>query len=210
MAFGDDDGDRDDEYSDQQERLFDTTNRTIIQTGALPRGFKAFTQDGARMLASSGSSNPTPPSFSLWDARTGGASIGTVSTGPLRATQPERSADDSLVAFVVPSTYLGGNGLSSPTGDDDHFAGGSLFAMSYVAATGGYGPPVALVSSAGENNYAPAFSPDRGRVLQSERPGRLPRPCRRRPGGRRAPERRWIEHKLLATLCSGRRQLQGP
>jgi hypothetical protein len=153
MTYGTDDGDHDDEYSDQQALLYDAVNRIIIPTTGLRPGFKAFTHDGSRMLASSGSAPPNPAAFTLWDGLNGGSSIGTVLTGGARATQPERSADDSLTVFVTPSQFF-------PGGDDDHFVGGSLRTISYDAATNSYSFPQALVASGGENNYAPAFSPD--------------------------------------------------
>jgi hypothetical protein len=77
-----------------------------------------------------------------------------VQTGGARPTQPDWSADGSRVVFVEASQFMNSNGAP----DDNHFAGGSLFTMSAGGTT--FGTPTALVTSAGENNYYPAFSPD--------------------------------------------------
>jgi hypothetical protein len=78
-----------------------------------------------------------------------------VPSGGARATQPDYSADGSQVVFVQPASFAF---PSYNRTDDNHFTGGSIFTMS--ASGGTFGTPTALITSAGENNYYPAFSPD--------------------------------------------------
>jgi hypothetical protein len=157
MTYGRDDADMDDEYGDLQTHLFDTIQRATIPA-ALSPGFRTFTHDGTRLLASDGKGALSPPAFTLWNGTTG-ASLGTTVPLARRGTQPEWSADDGLVVFVEPKTFFSPTGSSS-IGDDEHFGGGSLYTMTYDPTVGNFGMPSVLITSAGENNYAPAFSPD--------------------------------------------------
>lgn len=75
------------------------------------------------------------------------------------ATMPDWSADGKSVIFVipqVPGTWMGKNGLHN---DDDHIFGGSLYTMPY-SGNGQFGAPAPFLTSGGENNYYPGYSPD--------------------------------------------------
>ena len=153
MTYGNDDPDADDEYSDLRTNLLDVATKTATAIGS--PGFQAFTPDHSLFLASDGLA-ALSKAFYLFNGTSGAAaSPATVSSGPGRATQPDYSADGSQVVFVVSDNYIAipGKGLY-----DNHFAGGSLYLMTANGTT--FGTPTALVTSAGENNYYPAFSPD--------------------------------------------------
>src|SRR5439155_17518496 len=109
------------------------------------------THDHKRLMGSQGENN-TATSFLLWDGDIGGSVNGMAPTGMMRGTQPDWSADDAQVVFVVPARFA--NKFSpNPYGraDDDHFLGGSLWTLTH--ANGMFGPPIELVKSQGENNY---------------------------------------------------------
>jgi hypothetical protein len=155
MTFGLDDPDADDEYSDLYNKLIDVASKTTVQwsTKGTGGGFQAFTPDHSLFLASNGLGKANP--FALYEGNMAmPASPATVSVGG-RGTQPDYSADGSNVVFVIPKSFtLGGNMHI----DDNHFTGGSLYTMTANGTT--FGTPTPLVTSGGENNYYPAFSPD--------------------------------------------------
>lgn len=156
MTYGNDDPDADDEYSDLTTTLIDVATKAAVNPNMLKGGFQAFTPDHATFLASNPSGMGTPTAFTNWSGNSGTAATpATVPSGGTRATQPDYSADGSHVVFVQPKSFtLGGN----TKGFDNHFYGGSLFLMS--ANGGTFGTPTPLITSAGENNYYPAFTPD--------------------------------------------------
>lgn len=155
MTFGADDPDADDEYSDLINKLIDVASKTTVQftnkgTGG---GFQAFTPDHSLFLASNGLGKADP--FALYEGNMAmPASPATVAVGG-RGTQPDYSADGSQVVFVLPQSF---SFMGNMHVDDNHFYGGSLYTMSASGTT--FGTPTPLVTSAGENNYYPAFSPD--------------------------------------------------
>jgi hypothetical protein len=163
MTYSDDDADSDDEYGDMQGHLLDVASKAIINTSSpsgkpLPPGFQTFTHDHTLLLGSDGQ-NGASRSFLEWNGDTGGSVIGMPSTGQVRGTQPDWSADDASVVYVAPAKFAQQfNPNPYSRADDDHFIGGSLFTLSY--SNGTFGAPQALVTSAGENNYYPSFSPD--------------------------------------------------
>lgn len=152
MTFGNDDPDADDEYSDLKTSLLDVGTKAAVALAG-NGGFQAFTPDHSLFLASNGSGTANP--FALHDGNSGAAaSPATVDVGG-RGTQPDYSADGSQVVFVRPANF------SFPTYmriDDNHFTGGSLYTMTAKGTS--FGTPTPLLTSAGENNYYPAFSPD--------------------------------------------------
>jgi hypothetical protein len=74
-----------------------------------------------------------------------------------RPTMPDWSTDGASLVYVVPKTV--GSWDNGARTDDDHVFGGSLYSVTF-SETAGAGAPLAVVSSQGENNYYPAFSPD--------------------------------------------------
>ncbi|MDB4967828.1 MAG: tolB protein precursor [Myxococcales bacterium] len=159
MTYGNDDPDADDEYGDLKVNLLDVATKNAI--ALTTAGFQAFAPDHSRLLASNGVGKGTVTNFFLFDGTTGAAATpATVSSGAARGTQPDYSADGSRVVFTQASnfSFTGNNRI-----DDNHFSGGSLFVMSASGNT--FGTPSALLTSAGENNYYPAFSPDGAFVI---------------------------------------------
>ncbi len=166
MTYGTDDADSDDEYGDLSGHLLDVGAKTVIATSGgtgtsrpLPPGFQTFNHDATSVMASTGQAANT--FFQVWNAQTGGTPTGQMPTG-MRGTQPDWSADDSKVIFVVPSKFAN---AFSPTpyarADDDHFKGGSLFVNTYDSSSKAFGTPTALVTASGnQNNYYPSYSPD--------------------------------------------------
>ena len=151
-----------DEYNDLSGHLLNVSTKTLIPTtGAskpLPPGFQTFSHDAKWVMASTGQANST--FFQTWNALLGGAAAGQMPTGA-RGTQPDWSADDRKVVYVVPSRFAN-QFTPAPYGrlDDDHFVGGSLWTNSFDL-TSMFGTPTALVTAAaGENNYYPSYSPD--------------------------------------------------
>jgi hypothetical protein len=153
MTYGNDDPDADDEYSDLKVNLLDVATKTA--TALTQAGFQAFTPDHSLLVASNGVGKAPATNFFLFDGNSGAAAAPATAATGARSTQPDYSADGSQLVFVQPSSF------TFPTYnriDDNHFTGGSLFTMS--ASGTSFGTPTALVTSAGENNYYPAFSPD--------------------------------------------------
>ncbi len=162
MTYGSDDADSDDEYGDLAAHLLDVGSKQVIATTSpslkpIPPGFQTFTHDHKVLLGTQGSTN-NATSFLLWDGDQGGSVTGMAPT-PMRGTQPDWSADDKQVVYVVPKKFanqFSPNPYSRP--DDDHFLGGSLFTIAYN--NGQWGAPQAIIASKGENNYYPSWSPD--------------------------------------------------
>ena len=161
MTYGNDDPDADDEYSDLTTTLLDVATKTAVNPNMLKGGFQAFTPDHSLFLASSPSGGASANVFTLWNGNTGAAAApATVAAGGARGTQPDYSADGSQVVFVRPTSFTF---PSYNRVDDNHFTGGSLFTMTANGTT--FGAPTPLITSAGENNYYPAFSPDAAFVV---------------------------------------------
>jgi hypothetical protein len=155
MTYGNDDPDADDEYSDLTTTLIDVATKVAANPGMLKGGFQAFTPDHSLFLASNPSGmNPTNV-FTLWNGATAAAAVPATVASGTRSTQPDYSADGSKVVFVQPASFAF---PSYGRLDDNHFTGGSLFTMTANGTT--FGTPTALLTSTGENNYYPAFSPD--------------------------------------------------
>ncbi len=172
MFVNHDDDDSDDEYSDVNSDLMDVETKMFVQNNNfanLPPGFQTFNPDHTLALSSNGLGDLTPATdFYLLDGDTGlGATPAKIVAAPSgkRPTQPDWSADGKNVVFVVADYIAWGNHH-----DDDHFSGGSLFSIPY--ASGAFGDPVALVTSAGENNYYPSYSPDGSFIIFD----RVPKP----------------------------------
>jgi hypothetical protein len=153
MTYGNDDPDADDEYSDLKVNLLDVATKSA--TALTQAGFQAFTPDHSLLLASNGIGKAPNTSFFLFDGNSGAVAAPATAPTGARATQPDYSADGSKVVLVQPANFA-----FSTYGrvDDNHFTGGSLFTMTANGTT--FGAATVLLTSAGENNYYPAFSPD--------------------------------------------------
>jgi WD40-like Beta Propeller Repeat len=154
MTYGNDDADADDEYSDLKTNLLDVATKAVVQFNK--PGFQAFLPDHTRLLASNGVGVAT--TFFQFDGTTAAAlTPATISSGAVRGTHPDWSADGSKIVFAgAPASAFAFPAYNRV--DDNHFTSGSLYTMTYAAGT--YGAPQPLLTSAGENNYYPAFSPD--------------------------------------------------
>jgi hypothetical protein len=51
-------------------------------------------------------------------------------------------------------------GTAGPRNDDTHVFGGSIYTATYDQPSGMFGMPTAVITSQGENNYYPGYSPD--------------------------------------------------
>ena len=100
--------------------------------------------------------------WSLWNATNGtfvgGVPIGAAGTRP---TMPDWSIDGTTLVYVQPA---GDFKTIAPTptnwrDDDAHIFGGSLYTVPYTGM-GTFGTPTAILTSSGENNYYPSYSPD--------------------------------------------------
>jgi hypothetical protein len=81
-----------------------------------------------------------------------------VGAGPARPTMPDWAPDGKSILFVEPQ-YVG-TWDSATRNDDDHVFGGSIFTATFDKPSNSFGAPAAVVTSGGENNYYPGFSPD--------------------------------------------------
>ncbi|HEX8953575.1 MAG TPA: hypothetical protein VF945_17080, partial [Polyangia bacterium] len=117
--------------------------------------FAAYSPDGSRMVATSGGT------LKIYDT-SGGAANGTVqqviadgSAGHY-ASHPDWSADGSMIVYVD---------VGAPQNNTEwNFGKGSLVVVRDMGM-GVFGNPKTIVTSAGENNYYPSFSPDNKWVL---------------------------------------------
>jgi hypothetical protein len=114
---------------------------------------------GASCLESSGYPGVVGTSaFSLWSGAKGAFQGAlSLSASGTRPTMPDWSADGASLVYVVPKAV--GNWDSGQRTDDDHVFGGSIYSAPFSPVAGA-GAPTGLVTSQGENNYYPAFSPD--------------------------------------------------
>jgi hypothetical protein len=182
MVVYSDDNDSDDEYSDVTGSDIDMTNKMPIGmayagrgTGQ-PPGFSTFSPDHSLYLTSNGLPMPPPNTLTFWDGNAGTAGM-TAALGLAtdRPTMPDWSPDGKSVVYVLPTKVAawdqggttggsgrfggGGGGGRGARSDDDHVFGGSLYTVPYTGNQT-LGAPKALVTSAGENNYYPSYSPD--------------------------------------------------
>ena len=168
-----DDDDSDDEYGDVASSLIDMSAKTPIGGGGgrgnMPPGFASFYPDHTKFLLSHGRGPSNPPSnfMYLYDGNTDAVQPNvTVGTSTQSPTMEDWGPDGKSVIFVIP-TAVGSWDANSRT-DDDHVFGGSLYTMSYSGGT--FGAPVPFLTSAGENNYYPSYSPDGQLVIFDRAP----------------------------------------
>jgi hypothetical protein len=150
------------------------TTGTTAELAGIPPGWSAIHPADASFVSSNGvpcagagtvceSTNGYPSAvpggaFAVWNGHTG-TFTGSVSVAAssARPTMPDISADGASLLYVVPKAVATwDNGRSN---DDDHVFGGSIYVTGF-AGSGSAGPSAVLISSQGENNYYPTFSPD--------------------------------------------------
>jgi hypothetical protein len=172
MAVYSDEDDSDDEYGDMAGSLVDVATMTPLGVSSgtagamLPVGFGTFSPDRSYVLTSNGIGASPTNAFAIWSGANG-ASGGAVAVGASgdRPTMPNWSPDGLSLAYVLPTKVASWN--SGARIDDDHVFGGSLYTMPYSGG-GQFGTSRPLVTSAGENNYYPSYSPD-GRFVLFDR-----------------------------------------
>jgi hypothetical protein len=167
MTYSTDDADSDDEYGDMSGHLLNVGTKGLIVTTSpsgrpLPPGFQTLTHDAKLVMASTGLTVESV--FRTWNAQTGGAPVGQMMTG-MRGTQPDWSADDSKIVFVIPTKFATAFApLPYLRGDDDHFLGGSLYTATFDGTNFGTPAPLVMATTA-QNNYYPSWSPDSSFVV---------------------------------------------
>jgi hypothetical protein len=166
MVIYSDDDDSDDEYSDVTGSLLDMTNKTALGTAyagrgtGQPPGFSTLSPDHSHYVTSNGLAMAPTNVFTLWDGNAG-TQLSTVTFGNAmdRPTMPDWSPDGKSVIYVLPTAVASWNGAYSMQSDDDHVFGGSLYTLPYMGNQQ-FGTPTAFLTSQGENNYYPSYSPD--------------------------------------------------
>ncbi len=158
ITYGSDDPDADDEYSDLRSYLMDISTRTIAPNTVQP-GFRTFSSDHAFLLASDGKARNHSPAFYRLDGNDA-SQIDLASTGTMRGSQPDWAPDDSRIVYAQPAQFYDQHGAIAANGDDDHFTGASLYTMTWDGTSFGAPTELLAASSAAENNYYPAYTPD--------------------------------------------------
>jgi len=180
MVINSDDSDSDDEYGDMNASLIDMTTKMPIGAsmtapcGTNCPGFATFFPDHSKFLISNGymagySGTDMVTNHMYEFDGTADTLMSTVAVSPPPiATMPDWSPDGKSVVFVVPQSLVSWTDTygDTPLNDDSHVFGGSLYTMPYSAGTFGAATP--LLTSGGENNYYPSYSPD-GTLLVFDR-----------------------------------------
>ncbi len=132
--------------------LFDVATKTSIIAPSvdLAWNFAAMSPDGMRMV---GSHDGVIKIYDISGGATTGTVLGTVPTAGW-GTHPDWSPDGKSLVFVrTPSASV-----------DWGFTKGSIVVMT-DDGMGNFNNPMTIVTSAGENNYYPSFSPDNKWIL---------------------------------------------
>jgi hypothetical protein len=170
MTVNFDDADSDDEYADVTHTLMDAVSKNSLDGhntyGQFQPGFQAITPDVSTYVATNGLPSGASNTFFMYDAMTGAAlapataTIGPamVGTAAARPTMPDWAPDGKSILFVQPNHV--GSWDSNSRNDDNHVFGGSIYSAPYDPAAKTFGMPTAIVTSMGENNYYPGYSPD--------------------------------------------------
>jgi hypothetical protein len=161
LAWGYDDADGDDEFSDQRFGTLDVATRTVLGGSLLSPGSQTFTHDHSKLIASTFKTGMNK-SFTVFTGD--GVTLLATDAFPMTwmlGTQPDLSTDDSALAFVVPTTSAT-YGISMQ--GDHHFFGGSIYAATFDTATNVLATPIPLLITSGAppnatNYYYPSFSP---------------------------------------------------
>ena len=171
MVVNFDDDDSDDEYGDVVHTLMDVGDEELARrphhVRPLPAGLPG---DRARRHASTSPPTATASAptntFFMYDAMTGMAlapatpTIGPamVGTAPARPTHARLGARRQVADLRAARSRRPWDGTSR--NDDNHVFGGSIMSATYDPAAMTFGTPTAIVTSAGENNFYPGYSPD--------------------------------------------------
>jgi hypothetical protein len=155
----------DDVMQNMNGALIDVTSKSAIGL-AQPTGFQSFAPDHAHYVASDGIGKGMTNQLFLIDGNSGTSTSLTVGAAATRPTQPDWSADGSKLVYVIPmqAGYMG----SAAYGDDTHIFGGSLWTASISG--GNISDATEILTSAGENNYYPSWSPDGTSVAFNQAP----------------------------------------
>jgi WD40-like Beta Propeller Repeat len=167
MTIYSDDDDSDDEYGDVRGTLIDMTKTPKVTLGGVfGPGFSTFSPDHSSFVSTNGLGTGATNVLNLQNGITGGAQTPIpVLAATDRPTMPDWSPDGKTVVFVKPTAVGQWDGTGRK--DDDHVFGGSLFTLPYNGG-GAFGAAAPLLTSAGENNYYPSYSPD-GQFLMFNR-----------------------------------------
>jgi hypothetical protein len=171
MVVYSDDDDSDDEYGDVTGSLLDMANKNPLGTAyagrgsGQPPGFSTLSPDHSYYVTSNGIPSMPTNILALWDGNQGNHLTDvTLGNAGDRPTMPDWSPDGKSVVYVLPQKVAawdpgGSPGSGGARNDDDHVFGGSLYTLSH---TGGqsFGSATAFLTSQGENNYYPSYSPD--------------------------------------------------
>jgi hypothetical protein len=167
MVVSFDDNDSDDEDDDVSHTLMDVATKNsidghtqVVHPGFEP-GFQAIAPDLKTYIASNGIGTGQTNIWYMFNAMTGTAlTPPQVTFGPMssRPTMPDFAPDGKSIVYVLPASV--GSWDSGNRNDDTHVFGGSLYTASFDTGTQTFGMPTALITSQGENNYYPGFSPD--------------------------------------------------
>ena len=170
MVVNFDDADSDDEYGDVVHTLMDPVSKNSLDGhtsyGHFQPGFQAISPDVTKYIATNGDGTNPTNIFYMYDAMTGMAlapatqTIGPamVGTTPARPTQPDWAPDGKSIIYVQPDHV--GQWDGTGRNDDNHVFGGSIMSASFDPMTMMFGTPNAVVTSMGENNFYPGYSPD--------------------------------------------------
>jgi hypothetical protein len=143
MAITYDGGDRNSEVLDV------ATRATIEPMDTYAWNFASFTPDAAKLITVHGGV------MVVRNPETGAVLAPVPQAGAGHMTHPDLSAQGDHLVYVAPSGY----------GNDWTFTGGSLAYRTYDQPTDAFGEEHVIVTSAGENNYYPSYSPDGQWVL---------------------------------------------
>jgi hypothetical protein len=188
MALTTDDPDGDDEFGDAFPHVLNIPTRTVTGGAAGSPGFQTFTHDHALMVASAFKTDKNQ-GFDVF-VGTGATKVQTAT--PLSAsqmmagwlvTQPDLSADDSSIVYVVPGAGpANGGGCNMMSAScvsqqgDTHFFAGSLYASTFSASaamtgtTNPFGAAQLLLLGGMRSYYYPSFSPDGNFIVFNDAP----------------------------------------
>ncbi|MGZ3439798.1 MAG: TolB family protein, partial [Polyangia bacterium] len=170
MVVNFDDADSDDEYGDVVHTLMDVLTKNSLDGhntyGHFEPGFQAIAPDTSIYVATNGDGTNPSNVFFMFDAMTGmplapaSTPIGPAMVGatPARPTMPDWAPDGKSLIYVQPEHVGVWDGTSR--NDDNHVFGGTLMSATYDPMAKTFGTPTAVITSAGENNFYPGYSPD--------------------------------------------------
>jgi hypothetical protein len=164
MTVNYDDDDSDDEYGDTKSADVDVKNKTAFgvantsQKQGQPPGFQSFNPDHTLYLGTNGNGVMPTNILYLYDGTNGMPANPAMfmNIGPAmgRPTMIDWGPDGRSVLFVLPTKV----GNWRP--DDDHVFGGSIYSIPYDPMNRVFGAATPVVTSSGENNFYPSYSPD--------------------------------------------------